>query len=455
MKHSVFYKWISKYLVYLLMLLVLLQGLKIKKYADGGTIQNDVTQYYAFLPAAFLYHDLSFQFVDKLPEDFTGTIWTKTSPNGKQTLKMTMGIAFLNLPFFFLAHGSALIFKFPADGYSVPYHFFILIAAVFYLFLGLIILRNVLKQFFQEPVISISLLTIVLGTNLIYYTIAEPGMPHVYNFFLFAGLLSYSLKWYKNPSWQNSLILGLFAGLIILVRPSNIIVFIIPLSIGQWSSLKKRLRLFWDRRYKLLIIGIVMLILFFPQMLYWKFSTGLWIYYTYGSERFFLSHPQIINGLFSYRKGWLIYTPVMSFAIAGFIFLRKKVPDLFFPVLIYFIINLFVVFSWWCWWYGGSFGARPLIESYVLLSFPLAAFINQIRKKNYFARYFIIFILAGLIYVNLFQMRQYRISMIHWDSMSKELYWKVFLTNKWPDNYDQLLDHPDYDKALKEGRGNK
>jgi len=66
MKHSVFYKWISKYLVYLLMLLVLLQGLKIKKYADGGTIQNDVTQYYAFLPAAFLYHDLSFQFVDKL-----------------------------------------------------------------------------------------------------------------------------------------------------------------------------------------------------------------------------------------------------------------------------------------------------------------------------------------------------------------------------------------------------
>jgi len=145
----------------------------------------------------------------------------------------------------------------------------------------------------------------------------------------------------------------------------------------------------------------------------------------------------------------------MSFAIAGFIFLRKKVPDLFFPVLIYFIINLFVVFSWWCWWYGGSFGARPLIESYVLLSFPLAAFINQIRKKNYFARYFIIFILAGLIYVNLFQMRQYRISMIHWDSMSKELYWKVFLTNKWPDNYDQLLDHPDYDKALKEGRGNK
>ncbi len=84
----------------IIVLILVFQGLKLKHYSSNYIIRNDAVSYYAYLPAAFIYNDLSFKFVSDLPDDFPGDIWTHTSSNGKQTLKMTMGVAVLNLPFF-------------------------------------------------------------------------------------------------------------------------------------------------------------------------------------------------------------------------------------------------------------------------------------------------------------------------------------------------------------------
>ncbi|MCK4699417.1 MAG: hypothetical protein KAT38_03765, partial [Bacteroidales bacterium] len=115
------------------------------------------------------------------------------------------------------------------------------------------------------------------------------------------------------------------------------------------------------------------------------------------------------------------------------------------------IINIYLVFSWWCWWYGGSFGARILVESYAFLSLPLAAVIQKISEKRRIMRSVFIIIFGFLVWINLFQMRQYRISLLHWDSMSKKAYWGIFLKGSFPDKYQEMLDPPDYEKAR--GRG--
>jgi hypothetical protein len=218
--------------------------------------------------------------------------------------------------------------------------------------------------------------------------------------------------------------------------------------------MKDRIKLLKSQSIKILTIVIIAFLLISLQFIYWKFSAGKWIYNSYGNEGFYFNHPEIIRGLFSYRKGWLVYTPVMVFAVIGFIFLRKKIPELFLPILVYFILNLFVVFSWWCWWYGGSFGARPLIETYALLTVPLALVIDQISRRTWIVKLVGFLAMLFLIYLNLFQSRQYRTSQIHWDSMSKELYWEVFLNEDWPDNYEELLDPPDYESALQGKRSN-
>ena len=434
-------------------IVLLFQGLKFERNPNINIIRHDVVSYYAYLPAVFIYKDLSFNFVSELPDDFPGDIWTHTSPNGKQTLKLTMGVAVLNLPFFVLAHIAALIFKIDPNGYSAPYQLSILFAAIFYLFLAMLLIRNTLLRYFSDLVVSVTLLIIVLGTNLYYYSVVEPGMSHVYSFFLFSGFLYFTINWYSKPSWFDSIMLGIFMGLIILVRPSNIVVALLFLIFGQ-KSIKDRIELLWSQNIKILTIGIIAFLLISIQFIYWKFSAGKWIYNSYGNEGFYFNHPEIIKGLFSYRKGWLVYTPAMAFALIGFIFLRKKIPELFLPILLYFILNLFVVFSWWCWWYGGSFGTRPLIETYALLSVPLASVIDQISRRTWIVKLVGFLGMVFLIYLNLFQSRQYRTSQIHWDSMSKELYWEVFLNEDWPDNYKELLDPPDYESALQGKRSN-
>ncbi len=438
--------------IYLIILLVLFQGIRLKRYMRNEVINHDVVSYYAYLPAAVIYHDLSFSFVPELPPDFTGRIWTLTSPNGRQTLKMPLGVSLLLLPFFLIAHVIALVFGFPADGYSPVYQFFILVAAVFYLTGGLLYLRKTLRLWFSEIVISITLVLTVLATNLMYYTSVEPGMSHIYGFFLFSGFLWHTLRWFDTADCKQAVILGLFAGLILVVRPSDVVVFLVPVLYGIIKYRNKWGRFLWENRNKLLMMTGMMLIPVLLQLFFWKYSTGRWIFYSYGEEHFYFNHPHILQGLFSYRKGWLVYTPVMFFALAGFIFLYKKSTQLFWPVLIYFLLNLYVVFSWWCWWYGGSYGARSLIETYALLALPLAAFVERVAGSKTFIHIPVYLVFLFFIYLNMFQMRQYRITLLHWDSTSKQLYWKVFLRNRWPDNYKKLLDPPDYKIALQKGK---
>ncbi|MBE9511996.1 MAG: hypothetical protein IMY71_14100 [Bacteroidetes bacterium] len=439
--------------IFLIVIVAGWYGIQVAKWRTNEIINHDVVSYYAYLPAAFIYHDLSFEFKSGLPDDFEGRIWTHSAKNGNQVLKMTMGNSLLWTPFFLAAHGYAHVSEYQSDGYSLPYSIAIFIAGLFYLAIGLIFLNKTLKNYFNDLTIALVLILLVFGTNLLHYAVIEPGMSHVYSFCLFNVFLFITIKWNRNPSWSNSLKLGLLTGLIILVRPSNIIVVLVPLlwGVAGVKSFKAKLQIFFKNRYRIISAVFVALIVFCLQIIYWKSVTGDLFYYSYGDEGFFFLHPHVIDGLFSYRKGWLIYTPVMLFALFGFRYLRKQIPDSFWPVLIFLIINIYLVFSWWCWWYGGSFGSRIMVDSYAFLSLPLAAVIQKISEKRRIMRSIFIIIFGTLVWVNLFQMRQYRTSLLHWDSMSRKAYWGIFLKSYFPEKYQEMLDPPDYEEAR--GRG--
>jgi hypothetical protein len=116
-----------------------------------------------------------------------------------------------------------------------------------------------------------------------------------------------------------------------------------------------------------------------------------------------------------------------------------------------FVATVFVFSSWWCWWYGGSFGMRCMIDYYPIFAFGLAANFttsNSIKKLAFGS------LVALFLVFNLFQTSQRRNLVIHWDSMSKESYWRFFTTLKMrtADNWEKqsnLLREPDYEKARK------
>ena len=137
-------KW-SKWTILLLALVCAWYGKNLDSWGHNKVIQNDVVSYYAYLPAALIFHDLNFDFTHDLPQDFEGTIWLQTASNGKPYLKMTMGLAILWIPFFLAAHLYATLTGIEALGYAWPYSLSIFIAALFYLVIGLLFLRKLLQ----------------------------------------------------------------------------------------------------------------------------------------------------------------------------------------------------------------------------------------------------------------------------------------------------------------------
>jgi len=277
-------------------------------------INWDVTSYYGYLTAAFIHHDVKLNFIDVESVDYAGKqqFWPERlnedlqhdSEGEIKVIKTTMGMSFMYAPFFFMAHTYASFSNDSADGYSVPYEFFLVLSCLFYLFLGLLYLRKLLLMFFSETVSGLLLISALLGTNLFYYVSTEPVMSHAYSFSLVAILLYHSITWHRNPSIKRAFYIGFVGGLIVLIRPVNAWVFIFPFfyGVGSFGQFKQQIIMFSKRWKDLLIIGISLFLVLLPQLIYWKYVTGSWLINSYVNEQFYFGNPHILQGLFSYRK---------------------------------------------------------------------------------------------------------------------------------------------------------
>jgi hypothetical protein len=437
----------SKSILLLLLVVWIWASFNIKLWHGNQVIRDDVFIYYAYLPAIFIKHDIKMTFLDYDKTSYFNKLYYSISPTGIRYSKVGIGMAILYFPFFVIAHVYANFFGYPADGFSMPYHMFLCLSSVFYAFMGIVFLRKALLKFFPDFITGLTILSIVLGTNLLCYTTLAPAMSHAYSFFLFSLLTWLTLEWYKKLTINLSVFIGITTGLIAVTRPVDILVALIPFLLGvrKWKDSPDKIIFFKTQVLHFFIAAGCAFCVFVPQMFYWHLISGHWIFYSYTDEHFFFNHPRI-EGLFSYRKGWLLYTPIMSFALVGFYFLRKKIPQLFSPLLIFFLLNCYLIISWWCWWYGGGFGNRAFIQSYALLAFPMACFFEYVMSKRnllYVFSMLIFFCIA----LNILQTVQYKHGMIHYDSMTKNSYKAIFFKIETPDGLSSLFCHPDYMNA--------
>jgi hypothetical protein len=422
----------------------------------NSLIDWDVTSYYAYLPAYFVHNDLSLKFIEEDTINYQAKhqFWPETAPNGGKVIKTTMGMSLLYFPFFMSSHLYASFSdSYTANGFSKPYEIGLAFSCVCYLFIGFLFIRRALLKCFSENITSFVLLSLLLGTNLFYYATTEPCMSHAYTFSLTGVLLYYTPTWLNKFSLKSAIFFGLFSGLLVLMRPTNLIILCMILMYGIQTRENIKNRLLWLlRNKKLLLISFLLgFMVLFPQLLYWKTITGDWVFNSYVGEYFYFNKPNIIEFLFSYRKGWLLYTPIMCFFILGIYNLFKTKNPWALYSLFSLIVTIYVFSSWWCWWYGGSFGMRCMIDFYPIFAFGLAA---NLKSINVIKRLFFSVGMFLLILFNLFQTTQRRNRVIHWDSMTKESYWTFFgvvkmKTNKDWEMQEKLIKKPDYIKAKK------
>jgi hypothetical protein len=440
---------IANYIIFIAVLWCIFNN-KLWKQQDR-IISWDIISYYAYLPATFIYEDVTLQFTNNYSGPHKYVFWPSEAPNGGKVIKTSMGLSFLYAPFFLIGHIAAFLSGADTGGFSAPYKFFLMMGTVFYLMLGLFFLRKLLKRYFNEWITATTLIATVIATNLYYYASIESLMPHVYNFTLIILYLWCTIKWYSNPSIKYTILLGLLTGIISLIRPTNCMVALIfaLYNLKNWGDVKQRAILLFSNYHKLLLMVVLCFIVWLPQLLYWKKVTGTWWYYSYGDEHFFFTNPQIIKGLFGFRKGWFLYTPVMLFAIAGIPLLFIRLKEYAWLITIYLALSIYIVLSWWAWWYGGCFGARPFIDLYGLLAFPLALSLKWICEQQKVIKYGLIFIFAFFSVKGVHHTVQYYYGSIHWDSMTSRAYFDSYFRIHPSRRFESLLEHPDYKMAKK------
>ncbi len=213
----------------------------------------------------------------------------------------------------------------------------------------------------------------------------EMTISHVYSFFLFVCLLYRLPAFLERPGLRNGLLLGLFLGWILVVRPTNAIAFLLLLGyhVYSWNDLRVRIRFFFRHWRPVTGMSTMALAMVFPQMLYWKEMTGRWIYYSYSREGFwYYAHPKVPEVLFDVQNGLFLYSPLVLMMVLG-IFIGIRYRQYHGPVLLLiFAIATYTFASWWTWWFGGAFGHRCYVEYYALLAIPLAGLYQRVWEGN-------------------------------------------------------------------------
>jgi hypothetical protein len=391
----------------------------------------DVAGYYQYLSSHFIYNDIgdgSYTAAVRAQyrPDLNSRYGLVPAPNGQQVFKYPLGMSLFYAPAFFIAHTVAPLTGYPADGYAPIYQKILSLVCLGYSFLGLWLLRKLLLRFFEDTTVALTLLAVGLATNFFCYATYESPMSHGILFLLNTVLILLTIRWFTSFRWKDAALLGITLGVLGLVRVTELWMVLVPALWGLTSvpAVRERLQQLWQRRGQVLLIGSLAAVLLSLQLWFWHSVGGAWLIDSYPGENFDLYHPHVLLGLFSPRKGWLIYTPVMALALIGIFMLRQQVRAAL-PVLVVLLpLVLYVTWSWWDWGYGSSFSARPLISLYPLLALPLASFFDRCRRSNPMLRG-AAFVLLLCIVLNLTQTWQYYRGILHCCDTT----WKMYRTH--------------------------
>ena len=398
----------------------------------------DAFGYYMYLPATFIYEDVTeLSWLDKVEEEYGltgGQLYqAQIHDNGNYVFKYLGGVAVLESPFFFIGHTIALNSHYKADGFSPPYQWSIAFGAIFYCIMALFLLQRLLLYYFKDLTVALTLLLLVLATNFIQYVSIDSAQSHAFIFPLYVVLLYATMKWHDSPTMKWAALIGLSIGLATISRPTEAIMIFIPI---LWGSHTKEARSEkWNlvKGYKnhIIICVVFGLLGILPQLIYWKIASGSLIY-DVGSKWYFLN--PWFRVLFGFENGWFIYTPVTILFILGFFFMKK------FPfkksVIIFSLLNIWIVMAWSDWKYGATYSTRALVQSYPVFALSLAAIIEFILQKKW--KWLFYAVAVYLIFVNIFQIGQYGTTTLHYRDMNRQYYASIYL-DKDPTALDMSL----------------
>jgi hypothetical protein len=328
--------------------------------------------------------------------------------------KYPVGTALMQLPFFLAAWTAARLRSVGSlSGFEFPFQVASCISAAFYFAAAVYILFRIVAARIPASTANLCLLFAVTTTNVLLYASYDGSLSHIYSFFLVSALCALVVR--SDEQIGRSFAFGLLLGLAVIVRPTNIVAALLFAKLAKNPG-----RSLLIGRLALLIFGFVLAAS--PQALIWLITTGSPIHYSYGSEGFNLLHPQILNYLFSVRKGVFFWHPAFLLMICFLVphYRKFRLETSLFLAMI--VLNLYLGSAWHFWSFGGSFGSRQTVDVLPVMVIATGSAFALLQTASPSLVKLSRVIAIGLAVVNLGQMYGYMANKIPFDETTWDKY---------------------------------
>jgi len=365
-------------------------------------VRGDGVGYYAFARAPLIEHRLDFtrdyQFAN---ESFRGPRLDENdqpksefrTPTGHLDNHFTVGPAILWTPFLLVTHlgillaralGSSVV----ADGFSAPYRITMALATAFYGFLSLLLAFRLAGPYVRERWALLATLSIWWASSLPVYMYFNPSWSHAHSAFAVALFLWYWHRTHSSRTLAQWSILAAITGLMLNVYYANVmVVTVLAIEVIRQYYLALRPAASTAPNSILPIPQLVLRHSLFVATLFVSLlPTLITRYIIYGSpfESGYISlrdwnwfSPSFLAVLFSSNHGFLAWTPILFFSIAGlFIFWRWQRRSGA-PFLAAFLVFYLFISCYPDWAGISSYGNRFFVSLTPLFILGLAIFFDR------------------------------------------------------------------------------
>ena len=358
----------------------------------------DEIEGFAYLRSAVFDRDLDFEdeyrwFHARDPQGLRGfkeTFLDRREPaTGRPINFAPAGSALLWSPFYLLAHAGVVVARglgstVAADGFSLPYAAAACYASALYGFLGLLLVHDGLVRFggFGPAPATLAVLTLWLGTPVLYYMTLAPAFSHAASLFMVALVLWLWLRARSRRAaapWEWAVV-GAAGGVAGLVREQDLLFLAAPAAELGWHVLRGRERAPALARLALLVAAAVLC--FAPQLLAYRAVNGSFGPSHLVARKMTWWSPHFLEVLLDPGHGLFAWTPILLLAAAGLVLAARRGPGIVFLLAGALLLQVWVNGAVESWTQAGAFGSRRFVSSTPVFAWGLAALLEQALPRR-------------------------------------------------------------------------
>ena len=276
----------------------------------------------------------------------------------------------------------------PADGYSWLALYCYCLENVFLAGLGMFFLFRLLSEAAPGFGLAVSeangfslfiAFAVFAGTNVGYYSLTH--LSHTATI-LFATIFLW--WWWKIKSANDArswMLLGVAGGCLSICRWQDLIFLGGPFLFDLIGTRTRLRPLVWLQTRLLYIFTA--LACWIPQLIEWKVIYGKYVVNPHqGDVTFSFPPPYLWLVLLSSRNGWLLWTPLIGFGLAGLAFATVRSLRLFAPWIAVIVLELILIGSMNEWHGGDSFSSRYMMSTTPIVAIGILALFSVLHRAG-------------------------------------------------------------------------